>query len=128
MASGMGVVSGLEFQLWGCGLTSGGVAPCLEAGLLIWGRGPMSVGVASALGSAGAIRCVQVSSPTADSLPPELNDCRTGSDLNCPDAMLSPVKRLFLASRRFSRSFLSNFCKRKGHFQPQLDHRLTNAL
>lgn len=61
VASGMGVVSGLEFQLWGCGLTSGGVAPCLEAGLLIWGRGPMSVGVASALGSAGAIRCVQVS-------------------------------------------------------------------
>lgn len=29
--------------------------------------------------------------------------------LNCPAAILSPVKRLFLASRRFSRSFLSNF-------------------
>lgn len=29
--------------------------------------------------------------------------------LNCPAPMLSPVKRLFLASRRFSRSFLSNF-------------------
>lgn len=39
----------------------------------------------------------------------------TDSDLNWPDAMLSPVKRLFLASRRFSRSFLSNFCNRKGH-------------
>lgn len=31
------------------------------------------------------------------------------ADLNCPAAMLSPVNRLFLASRRFSRSFLSSF-------------------
>lgn len=31
--------------------------------------------------------------------------------LNCPADMLSPVNRLFLASRRFSRSFLSNFWK-----------------
>lgn len=43
------------------------------------------------------------------------SDYGIGSHLNWPDAMLSPVKRLFLASRRFSRSFLSNFCQRKGH-------------
>lgn len=96
-------MNGLEAwsKVWRRGLRSG-------AWSKVWQCGLRSGGVASGLASAGTVRCVQVSGP-------ELNDYRTGSDLNCPDAMLSPVKRLFLASRRFSRSFLSNFCNRKGH-------------
>lgn len=53
----------------------------------------------------------------------EVSDHWGSSDLNCPDAMLSPVNRLFLASRRFSRSFLSNFCKRKQQLNPPLPHK-----
>lgn len=55
--------------------------------------------------------------------PTEVRDNWSSSDLNCPDAMLSPVNRLFLASRRFSRSFLSNFCKRKQQLNPPVPHK-----
>lgn len=43
----------------------------------------------------------------------ETNIFVKNADLNCPAVMLSPVNRLFLASRRFSRSFLSSFYTNK---------------
>lgn len=47
------------------------------------------------------------------------------SHLNCPVPMVSPVNRLLRASRKFSLSFLSSFCKIIHRFVVKVVYRST---